>query len=316
MSLRERAYLWYLSRTKLPILVGPWRSEVGFEVLYWLPWLQRFYRQYKIDQSRIIAVSRGGAAQWYGAAKAVELYDYLPPDRIRKAMLADAGNTGSIKQFAPSLWETKLIPLIAEDLGLRRYHVLHPSWMYRGLNDLWAGKVSMEAALKDMAFDPFPVPHAPLDLPLPERFVAVRFYHRHTFPMDEPNRLWVANLVDRIAKKLPVVVLDPPFHADDHQDFPLSGPNIISLAPYVTLQNNLAVQSAVIAKAQAFVGTYGGTMQLAARLKKPSVGFYKQFSGTAPQHLDLTHRLGVMQQVPTFVGRAEDAQFVMEVMLP
>jgi hypothetical protein len=231
-------------------------------------------------------------------------------------MLADAGTTGSVKQFAPAPWEQKLLPLIAEDLGLRRYHVLHPSWMYRGLNPLWTGHVPMEVALKDMAFDPFPVPHPPLDLPLPERFVAVRFYQRHTWPMDEHNHLWVANLVDRIAKKLPVVVLDPPFHADDHVDFPLSGPNIHSLAASVTLQNNLAVQSAVIAKSQAFVGTYGGTMQLAVRLRKPSVGFYKQFAGTAAQHLDLTHRLGVMQNVPAFVGRPEDAQFVMEVMLP
>jgi hypothetical protein len=316
MSLRERAFFRYFASTKWPILVGPWRSEVGFEVLYWLPWLQRFCRQYQIKESRLIAISRGGAAQWYSAAKAVELYDYLPPDRIRKAMIADAGRTGSVKQFAPASWEEKLIPLIADDLGLRRYHVLHPSVMYRGLNDFWAGKVSMEVALKDFAFDPFPIPHPPLDLPLPERFVAVRFYQRHTWPMDEPNQLWVGNLVDRIAKKLPVVVLDPPFHADDHQDFPLSGPNIISLAPYVTLRNNLAVQSAVIAKSQAFVGTYGGTMQLAVRLRKPAVGFYKQFSGTAAQHLDLTHRLGVMQNVPAFVGRPEDAQFVMEVMLP
>ena len=316
MSLRERAYWSYLAKSKQPILVGPWRSEVGFESLYWLPYLYRFRRDYKIPRERIIAISRGGAGIWYDAATSVDLFDYVAPDKIRKAMLKDSQATGSIKQYAITPWEQKLIPLIAEDLGLRRYHVLHPSRMYRAFDGYWSGKASLEVALKGIEFPPIPVPHPPLELPLPERFVAVRFYHRHTWPMDEANRMWVASYVDRIAKKIPVVVLDPPFHTDDHADFPLSGPNILSLAPYVTLQNNLAVQSAVIARSQAFVGTYGGTMQLAVRLKKPAIGFYKQFSGTAVQHLDLTHRLALMQQVPVFIGRPEDAQFVMEAMLP
>ena len=314
MSLRERAFLTYLSKSTLPILVGPWRSEVGFETLYWLPWLQRFRQQYGIPKERLIAISRGGAGQWYDMAQAVDLFDYVPPDRLRKAMLKDSAQHGSVKQYRLTTWERKLIPLIAEDLGIRRYHVLHPSWMYQGLDDYWHGKASVEVALKGFTFDTLPVPHAPLALPLPERFVAVRFYARHTWPMSEDLQIWTANLVDRLAKRIPVVVLDPPFHADDHQDFVFSGPNILSIAPYVTLQNNLAVQSAVIAKAQAFVGTYGGTMQLALRLRKPSMGFYKDFSGTAMAHKDLTHRLGTLLQVPVFIGRPEDAQFVLEAM--
>ena len=313
--LRERAYLTYLARSSKPILVGPWRSEVGFETLYWLPWLQRWRRRYNISKDRLIAISRGGAGQWYDAAQSVDLYDYVPADRLRKAMLKDSALKGSVKQLAITPWEQKLIPLIAEDLGLRRYHVLHPSWMYQGWNGYWSGQVSLEKALHGVTFDPLPIPHLPLQLPLPERYVAVRFYARHTWPMTEELRIWTANLVDKLAARIPVVLLDPPFHADDHQGFPFSGPNILSITPYVTLQNNLAVQSAVIAKAQAFVGTYGGTMQLAVRLRKPAMGFYKEFSGTAPQHRDLTYRIGTQQQTPVFIGRPEDAQFVFEALV-
>src|SRR5574341_971370 len=100
----------------------------------------------------------------------------------------------------------------------------------------------------------------------------------------EELRTWTQGLVEQIAKRLPVVLLESGLYADDHADFPLTGQNVLSIQGHVTPQNNLAVQSAVLAKAQAFVGTYGGTMQLAVRLKKPSVGFYAKFEGTCYAH--------------------------------
>lgn len=297
-----------------PIIIGPWRSELGFESLYWLPWLTAWRLKYKIQRERLVALSRGGAGIWYDTPKAVDLYDYVPVDKIRQAMLRDAQQTGSVKQQCMTEWERKLLPLIAEDLGLRRYHVLHPSAMYQALTPWWEGQMGMTPALKQLAFAPIPVPPCPMSLPLPEKFVAVRFYARHTWPLSEEIRPWTANLVDNLAKHVPVVLLESGVHADDHLDFPLKGDNIISLAPHVTLQNNLAVQSAVLSKAQAFVGTYGGLMQLAVRMRKPSVGFYDHFSGTAYGHKQLTEWLGVQQKTPVFIGRPDDARFVKEVM--
>ena len=40
----------------------------------------------------------------------------------------------------------------------------------------------------------------------------------------------------------------------------------------------------MLSKARAFVGTYGGTMQLAVRLGLPSAGFYEKFKKTAYAH--------------------------------
>ena len=313
MSLRERAYLTYLAHSTKPILVGPWRSEVGFEVLYWLPWLRWFQKHYQIPKERLIVIARGGSGVWYDAAQHVDLYDYAPLDRLRKAMLRDAQDHGSIKQNRVTVWERKLLAVIADDLGLRRYHLLHPSWMYHGLSGWWGGTDGANRALRGLAFDAIPVPHPPLSLPLPERFVAVRFYARHTWPLTDELKVWMADLVDRLAKKLPVVVLNSPFHTDDHLDMAFEGPNIIPLAPHLSLTTNLAAQSAVVAKAQAFVGTYGGTMQLAVRLRKPAAGFYASLDGTAYAHVELTHRLGVMQGTPVFIGKPDDGKFVEEV---
>lgn len=303
-----------LARSGRPILIGPWRSEVGFESLYWLPWLAAWRAKYQIAKERLIVVSRGGAGVWYDVAKAVDLYDYVPMEKLRKAMLADSLISGSIKQQQMTTGERKLLPVIAHDLGLRRYHVLHPSLMYRQLAPWWEGTMGTSALQSLLAFTPIPVPAPPLSLPLPERYVAVGFYARHTWPLTEDLRMWVANLVDGIAVHLPVVLLDTGLHTDDHVPFPLVGERLISLKGQVTPHDNLAVQSAVIAKAQAFVGTYGGTMQLAVRLKKPSVGFYRQFGGTAYNHKVLTEHLGVLQGTPVFIGRPDDARMVREVM--
>src|SRR5437899_2863013 len=34
-----RAKIWHIARSGKLIVVGPWLSEVGFEVLYWIPFL-------------------------------------------------------------------------------------------------------------------------------------------------------------------------------------------------------------------------------------------------------------------------------------
>ena len=312
---RRRHWQWHSwRRDTRPILVGPWRSEVGFESLYWLPWLAAWRERYQIPKARLIAISRGGAGAWYDMAKSVDLFDYVAPEKVRQAMLRDAQQHGSVKQQRMTDWEAKLLPLMAEDLGLRRYHVLHPSAMYQGLTPWWEGHLGLTDLLRTLRFTDLPVPAVPLSLALPDKFVAVRFYARHTWPMSDDIRTWVSDLVDGMAKHLPVVLLESGLHADDHVDFPISGPNITSLAPHVTLNNNLALQSAVLAKAQAFVGTYGGTMQLAARLRKPSVGFFSKFEGTAYAHKHLTEYLGVQQQVTVFIGRPDDARIVKEVM--
>ena len=308
------AFFRYLAQSTRPIFVGPWRSELGFETLYWLPWLAKWRETYKIAKDRLIVLSRGGAGAWYDAAKTVELYDYAPVAQIRQAMLKDSLQTASVKQTRITSWERTLVPLIAEGLGLRRYHVLHPSWMYHDLAPWWEEKVG-RAYLKDrLTFGVVPTGIPPLEMPLPDRFLAVSFYARHTFRMDADNKAWVMDQVDKLAKVIPIVVLESGAHMDDHVAFPLSGPNIMSTAPYLTTHNNLQVQAAVLNKAIGFVGTYGGTMQLAVRLRKPAVGFYSKLEGTCYAHKALTEWLGVQQQTPVLIGRIDDAKYIREVM--
>src|SRR5687767_5971803 len=95
-----RFQLWsrYVAKTSQPILVGPWRDEIGSEVLYHIPFVHQWCHTYGIPLSRLVAISRGGAAQWYGAGKAVELYDYCPQEALRLETHRASAVTGSVKQ--------------------------------------------------------------------------------------------------------------------------------------------------------------------------------------------------------------------------
>jgi hypothetical protein len=48
-----------------PILAGPWISEVGYEVLYWAPFLRWVAAAYRIRRERMVVISRGGSDAWY-----------------------------------------------------------------------------------------------------------------------------------------------------------------------------------------------------------------------------------------------------------
>src|ERR1044071_1289556 len=68
------------------IVAGPWLGEVGFELLYWVPFLAWFADRFRVAPERLLVVSRGGTAAWYRpfAANYREIFDYLTPEEFRK----------------------------------------------------------------------------------------------------------------------------------------------------------------------------------------------------------------------------------------
>lgn len=310
MSLRSRfwpAYRKYLQSTDRPIFVGPFRGEVGFEALYWLPWLaaQGF------DVARLIPITRGGAGTWYGTAQHVEIYALRDPKDVRIENRVQQAQTGLLKQMAGTAFDAAIVTDAAKQLGLTRYHVLHPKWMYRDLQPFWAGhrgltwlwpritateRSSTSATLVRVLRPPTVAP-LPEAVSLPERFVVARFYLRSTFPHASHCLTTAQETIKRIAQKQTVILLNSGMHTDEHIDLTVTGPNCVpmsSLMP-VTPQNNLALQAALIAKSEGFVGTYGGLAQLALRYRKPVVSFYSDWQGTAIAHKHLADAMAIQQ---------------------
>lgn len=296
---RLRLFARHIGASKRPILLGPWRSEVGFEVLYWLPFLAQLRRDYGWDKSRLVALSRGGMGALYDTAGQADLYQFLPVETVRLHTWRAQQQRASTKQFAVEPWERHVSQLAADSLGLTNPIVFHPSWMYQTLEPSWLDQMPMGAFSKWI--NPLPLPTLPLPegLKLPERFIAVRIYGRSTMEPHDGVMLTLKQALAKFAAKQPLIFLTSDERYDDHGDLlRASGANQADLGPHLTVTNNLAVQAAVLQRASLFIGTYGGLSQMALRLGVPSIALYTKWGGTAFFHLDLTHRLALSSNVP------------------
>ena len=76
-----------IASNRRPIVVGPWTGEVGFELLYWIPFVRCARAQFDLDPEREVVVSRGGVASWYGAGadRYADIFSVLSPDEFRAA---------------------------------------------------------------------------------------------------------------------------------------------------------------------------------------------------------------------------------------
>lgn len=317
LPLRWRLYARHLAASRHPILVGPWRSEVGFELLYWIPFLHSLRERYGISRDRLIAIGRGGSASWYDAAGSADLYERMSVEEARTLSVQASQTTGSMKQNGVPAWERQVCALTANGLGISQYHILSPSWMYGLLAPFWEGKQPigwLESHLLHAITMPVPAIAPEIAAKLPPKYVAMRWYARPTWPLREDLRLWTRKAVAAVAERTPVVLVDAGFHTDDHADIALGKiPNVFHLSDFAAMTplNNLAIQSSVIAKASAYIGTYGGMAQGAMRWGVPTVAFYDQFGQTAPAHLHLTQSLSLRTGVPFIAGRPGDLDQVL-----
>ena len=298
-SLIVRAYLRRLAMDDRPIVLGPWRSELGFEQLYWLPFLQWALKTYKISPERCIALTRGGVGLLYPAKHAVDLFTLRTVDEVRLENAVDAEQRKMLKQMTVTAWDRRVAAEAVEKQHGKgaRFHLLHPSWMYWLFDPTWNEHATLRHIVRHCDFSPLPVPDLPKGLELPKGFVAVRFYERHTFPLHQQVATMAREIVQGIAAKYPVVLLNQSLFADDHVDLPLAGQNIF-LLPKVAPEQNLLLQAAVLARSQAFVGTYGGVAQWALMYRKPSLSFYTHFGGTLQAHRTLSNMLSAQMNCP------------------
>ena len=257
-----------------PLLIGPWTGEVGFELLYWIPFLEWVRAQWPLAPDRELVVSRGGVASWYGrdAAGYVDIFSLFGPEEFRTAV-ADEKR----KHRRPGAFDDRVMAAVTQHRGLGEVDLLHPGIMYRAFAPYWneeAGYALIDQFTRPRLLDR-PTDAVPVDLPTD--YVAVRFYFSECFPATEENRMFARGAVSSLAERTPVVILNPGFSMDEHSDWmPDAGHHIVTMTDGLTPDRNLAVQSAVIAGARGFVGTYGGYSYLAPLYKVPAVAFYSR----------------------------------------
>jgi hypothetical protein len=261
----EREIESIVSRDRL-LVAGPWFSEVGFEALYWIPFLHWVKAAFRLDSDRLVAVSRGGVASWYAgvASRYVEIWDAIDPAEFARRN-AERGVT---KQYEPSVLDRDILDAVARRLGTADFDVLHPSLMYRLFTLYWSGQRAMgfvDAHTRFARQEAAPIVDPAL---LPREYVAVKFYAARSLPDTPQVRSRLRAMVAALAEETPVVLLDTGLVLeDDHADYAFAADGrVISARPWMTPQNNLGVQTQIAAGARAFVGTCGSLAWLAPRL--------------------------------------------------
>lgn len=278
-----RRQLRRVARGTGPIVVGPWLSEVGYEVLYWVPFLRWFCDRYGVDRERLVVVSRGGVAGWYRdvADRYVELLDLFDPATFAARNL-ERQRDGEQKQRGLAAFDTEILARVRSQPGLADATVCHPSLMFRLLGQFWLGNESLHYVLEHTRFAPVdPGPSLVLP-PLPDRFVAMKFYTGVALPDTLEHRRRLRQLVASVAERIPVVALDTRLPFDEHQDYTFADvPGVTSLTG-LTPQNNLGMQTAVVARADGYMGTCGGLAWLAPFLGTSTLAVYADDAFLAP----------------------------------
>jgi hypothetical protein len=267
-----------LAATDGPILVGPYLSEVGLELLYWLPFLRRLVRRHRLAPERLVAVSRGGVASWYEGicGNYVDVFELLDEAEFRAGLEECWTEQDGQKQFQVSGFDRRVTIAAAERLGMSGVETLHPSLMFGLFSEYWLHRIALAGVLGHVDIDRLTPPRdAELEERLPPEYVAARFYFRETFPDTPENRELVARTLGSLADGLPVVLLDTDLVLDDHSTVPLpEGVTVARPLAGRTPEDNLHAQSVVLSRASAFVGTYGGLVYLANAYGVPAFGLF------------------------------------------
>jgi len=275
-------------------VIGPWLGEVGFEVLYWIPFLHWLFEHHELRSDQVTVVSRGGVETWYDGlcSRYVDLFDVLTPEEFRRATLELWEATGGLqKQIVVRSWDEQVLDATLGD-AWRGQALLHPQLLYRLFRNVWQAALPLRDFLDRAVQRPWRRPEdAELPDSLPEDFTAVRFYFRDSFPDIPANRALVEDTIELLASRRAVVLLNTGVVVDDHLDAdPASNPRALRPLVGVAPERNLVAQSAVIARAKLFVGTYGGLAHLAPFYGVPTIGFASDPAEINPVHLTLARR--------------------------
>jgi hypothetical protein len=296
LELTEQRVIERLERIRRgtqPIVVGPWTGEIGFELLYWAPFVRWAVEKFNLPTERLVIVSRGGTASWYDIAGAryVDVFTLKSPDEFR------ARTEATKKQRSVTAFDRDVLRLVRANVGGAPSQVLHPALMYALFMPFWKDRAPLSRVLDHVRYRRVGAPAVSLP-PLPASYVAVRFYFSRCFPDTPDNRALVSRLIEMLAEHHEVVMLNPGFRPDDHDDYAAPArQRVHAIDLGGTPADNLERQTAIIAGADAFVGTYGGFAYLAPFCGVRATAFYSDRNY-------FTYHLGVAQRAFADAGGA------------
>ena len=295
-----------LAAGRHPIVAGPWLTEVGYEVLYWIPFLRWFQDAFGITRDRLVVVSRGGMEAAYReiAASYVDIFDVMTPAELaaRNAERRSSGEGGGQKQSSASSLDDELLAAARSRLGLSTAAVCHPSLMFRLFRNVWHGNLPFDLLWRRTRYVAGGRASMAAAMPagVPHDFIAAKLYTGPALSSSDATRAAVRALVTQVASMAPVILLDADVGIDEHRDFDLRGiPGVMSASNLMTARTNLDVQLALIARSRFFLSACGGLAWQAPFLGVPTVALYDSDHLLAP-HLFVARQAGARSGAAEF----------------
>ena len=273
----------------VPIVAGPWLGEVGFELLYWVPFLRWCAGRLAVDPDRFMVISRGGTASWYRpfAGQYSDVFDQVSAEMFREQHDARVRLLGEQKQTRVSDFDREIVAATMRHAHISEWSWLHPSRMYELLNPYWWGHQPDRWVHDHARYARLQTPSATTVFDLPTRYVAVKFYFNECFPSTTQNRTFVRDALRTLAACGPVIALSTGLNIDDHGGVRVDEHGVRHLPEGIEPAQNLHVQSAIVSRADAFVGTYGGFSYMAPFYGVKSLAFYSNPAGFSQKHLHM-----------------------------
>jgi hypothetical protein len=271
------------ARTGEPLLLGPFLGEIGYELEYWIPFMRRELRRHRISPQQVTVMTRGGAALWYRdfADGALDILELMPPERYLPALEARRARAGDLKQLRIDRFDRELAALAEERLG--RQTTVHPGFMYERLRGLWFKDVPLHELWPRLEYRRLEV-EPDRTLAPADDYVAVKLYFNECLTPSAENRAFFQRTIERLAEDTDVVLLSTGLLVDDHEEWTTRHPRVHAIEERLRPEDNLAVQSRLIAGARALVATYGGFSYLGPFLGVPTAA-YIEIEQTVPLHL-------------------------------
>ena len=265
-------------------LVGPFLGEVGFELLYWIPVVRRVLAENGVERDRVTVLTRGGAGAWYEdvAAHTLDALDLVPPEVFLGELIERRRRAAGAKQLFGDPFDSKLARLALDRVGEAAR--VHPLVMHSRMRFVLEGLQQPADATLLGDYRRLEWADRPLPAGCPADFVAVKLYFTDPFPDERSSRELAARVLNELASESEVVVLTSGMQLDEHREWVPSGQRIHDSSAWVSPRDNLAVQTALVARARAFVCSYGGFSYLGAMLGVPTVAL-KTREPFSPVHL-------------------------------
>lgn len=269
------------------VLAGPFIGEIGYELEYWIPFLRRELRRHGIEPEQVTVMTRGGAALWYRdfAAHALDVLELMPPEEYLPRLEERRRRAGDLKQLRVERFDRELVALANERLG-DDLTVLHPGLMFTRLRGLWFKDQPIEEVWPQLEYRRLDVEPWP---GLPDSYVAVKAYFNEVLPPTDENRALFREAVERLAARGDVVLLSTGLLVDDHEEWATAHERVHPIEHLFRPEDNLAVQTRIIAGARGLVATYGGFSYLGPFLGIPALTVY-EVEQTVPVHLEILRR--------------------------